>query len=141
MGVFKEKPLNNIVLRRFEKPGNNNEENLRKFCISLGLLQPGDSRDIIVDVLKIFLDARNEKKLLSFTEIKINKKGSSAPNIRRQVRRLIDAGILERIKKKYRIKEFMTLNEIIDDVIQYQIEPTITRIKEYAEKIDSEFIK
>ena len=139
MGVFKEKPLNNIILRRFEKPGNNKEENLRKFCISIGLLQPGDSRDIIVDVLKLFLRARNEKRLLSADEIKIEKRGSSAPNIRRQIRRLMDAGIVERINGKYRIKEFMSLSEIMDEIIKYQIEPTLSRIKEYAEKIDSEF--
>ena len=141
MGVFKERPLNNIILRRFEKPGNNSEENLRKFCISIGLLQPGDSRDVIVDVLKIFLNARNEKRLLSIDEIKIGKRGSSTPNIRRQVRRLIESGIVERVSGKYRIREFMNLSEIIDDIIKYQIEPTLKRIKEYAEKIDSEFTK
>ncbi len=138
MSVFKEKPLNNITLRRFEKPGENFEENLRKFCISIGLLQPGDSRDIIVDVLKELLKAKREKKLLSLDEIKIEKAGSSAPNLRRHVRRLIDAGIVERINGKYRIKEFMNLGELMEEIVKYQIEPTIKRIKEYAEKIDSQ---
>ncbi len=138
MGVFKEKPLNNIILRRFEKPSENFNENLRRFCISIGLLQPGDSRDIIVDILKIFLNAKKEKKLLSIEDIKIEKKGCSSPNLRRQVRRLVDAGIVERIEGKYRIKEFMDLKEIIDEMVKYQIEPTIERIKEYAAKIDSE---
>ncbi len=141
MGVFKEKPLNNIVLRRFEKPGNNFDENIRKFCISLGLLQPGDSRDIVVDLLKEFLMAKKERKLLSPEEIKIGKKGSSQPNIRRQIRRLIDAGIVERVNGKYRIKEFMDLKDIMEDIVRYQIEPTIKRIEEYAKKIDSELIE
>ncbi len=138
MGVFKEKPLNNIILRRFEKPSENFDENLRRFCISIGLLQPGDSRDIIVDILKVFLKAKKEKKLLSIEDIKIEKKGCSNPNLRRQIRRLVEAGIVERIEGKYRIKEFMSLKEIIDEMVKYQIEPTIERIKEYAAKIDLE---
>lgn len=111
---------------------------MRRFCISIGLLQPGDSRDIIVDILKVFLKAKKEKKLLSIEDIKIEKKGCSNPNLRRQIRRLVEAGIVERIEGKYRIKEFMSLKEIIDEMVKYQIEPTIERIKEYAAKIDLE---
>ena len=143
MVVFKEKPIFGICLRRFEKPGNNIEENLRKFCISIGLLQPGDSRDIIIDILKILLNKKKKREYTNIEEINqlINKKGKTLPNIRRQVRRLIDIGIAEKTNNGYRIKEFMNLKELIDEILEYRIKPTIERIKEYGEEIDSQFIE
>ncbi len=143
MRVFKEKPLSSITLRRFEKPGENLRENIRKFCISIGLLQPGDSRDIIVDILEILLKKRNEKEIITADEISklINKRGNTLVNIRRQLRRLIEIGIAEKINKGYRITEFLSLEEVMKKIQRYSIEPTIERIVEYARKIDSELIK
>ena len=143
MVVFKEKPIFGICLRRFEKPGNNLEENIRKFCISIGLLQPGDSRDIIVDILKILLNKKKKREYTSVEELNqlTNKKGKTLPNIRRQIRRLIEVGIVEKTSQGYRIREFMNLKELIDELLEYRIKPTIERIKEYGEKIDSQFVK
>ena len=56
-------PLAEITLRKYEKPYNlEGRELIKKVCLSLGLLQPGDSRDVIVDVLQVILDAKKEKK-------------------------------------------------------------------------------
>ena len=139
MKKFEEKPLSMVILRRFEKPSGDFEEDLRKFCISIGLLQPGDSRDIIVDILKVLLKKRKVRQLVSSEEISkmINKKGNSPVNIRRQIRRLIEIGIAERINGKYRITEFLKLEEILDRIKKFMIEPTIERINEYAKEIDS----
>ena len=143
MVVFKEKPIFGICLRKFEKPSENLKENLRKFCISIGLLQPGDSRDIIVDILEILLRNKKEKKYLSIEDInsQINKKGKTMPNIRRQMRRLIELGIAEKTSNGYRIREFMDLNDLIDELLEFKIKPTIDRIKEYGEKIELQFTK
>ena len=55
MAQFSETPLMEITLRRYEKPHNlSQRDTLKKLSLSLGLLQPGDSRDIIVDMLFSF---------------------------------------------------------------------------------------
>ena len=137
---FYDKPLFEITLRKFEKEP---EDLLRKFCMSLGLLQPGDSRDIIVDLLRLLLEAKKEHKLLSMEEITTalkEKRGASAPNLRRQLRRLMELGLVERISGKYRIKEFAEMSELIDNLVKFFVEPTIERIREYAKKLDSQFL-
>jgi len=55
--MVRDIPLAEITLRRYEKPYDSSKRELvRKICLSLGLLQPGDSRDIIVDILLVFKD-------------------------------------------------------------------------------------
>ena len=57
--ISKEMPLAEITLRRYEKPSKLSERELvRKICLSIGLLQPGDSRDVVVDVLHVLLIAK-----------------------------------------------------------------------------------
>jgi len=47
--IAKDTPLSEVTLRKYEKPVDISERDLvRKLCLSLGLLQPGDSRDVIV---------------------------------------------------------------------------------------------
>jgi hypothetical protein len=140
--VFKDKPILEITLRKFERPGlEDRNELIRKFCISIGLLQPGDSRDVIVDILKIFLDARKEKRVVSSKEVEekvrqTRTKGVAASNIRRQLLRLEKVGIVEKYNGGYRLREFMSLSEILDEIKRFVIEPTFERIKEYADRID-----
>ena len=62
--ISREIPLSEITLRRYEKPSRLSERELvRKLCLSIGLLQPGDSRDIIVDILHVLIKAKRQKKL------------------------------------------------------------------------------
>ena len=50
-------PLAEITLRKYESPENlDKREAVRKLCLSIGLLQPGDSRDIIVDIFQVLLE-------------------------------------------------------------------------------------
>ena len=140
--VFKDKPITEITLRKFERPaGENMRELVRKFCISLGLLQPGDSRDVIVDILNILINAKKERKILSSVQIEkevkaVRTKGVASSNIRRQILRLERIGILEKYDKGYRLKEFLSLTEILEGIKKFIVEPTFDRIKEYASKID-----
>ncbi len=140
--VFKDNPINEITLRKFERPSNmNKNELIRKFCISIGLLQPGDSRDVIVDILEVFLDAKNNKEFISSKEVEekvknLRKSGTTASNIRRQLLRLKRMNLIENVKNKYRLREFMSLENILKEIKRYSIEPTYERIKEYAKSID-----
>ncbi|MBU1269867.1 MAG: hypothetical protein KJ583_04270 [Nanoarchaeota archaeon] len=54
-------PLAEITLRKYESPkGKDKRELVRKLCLSLGLLQPGDSRDVVVDIMQVMLEAKKE---------------------------------------------------------------------------------
>ena len=147
--ISKEVPLAEITLRRYEKPANlNNRELVRKLCLSIGLLQPGDSRDIIVDVLHVLIRAKKEQKQLTSDEIchlvieerknlKLSMLGIASSNIRRQLRRLKDLLIVEKRLNAYRIIEHSHLVEIFEEKIEKFLLPAITsRVKEYLEKIE-----
>ena len=68
--ISKDMPLAEITLRRYEKPSNLSERELvRKLCLSIGLLQPGDSRDVVVDLLNVLIKAKKEQKNLTSNEI------------------------------------------------------------------------
>jgi len=148
---MKDIPLSEITLRKYEKPvGLEKRELVRKICLSLGLLQLGDSRDIIVDILMILVDANKEKKKLGSEEIgsgaeKLRKKysletkGLAESNIRRQLKRLRDAMLIEKSENKYYLAENCSLSEIFGNSIEKFIIPqTVERIKEYLSELDSE---
>ena len=109
--MVKDLPLGEITLRKYEKPYDSSKRELiKKVCLSLGLLQPGDSRDIIVDILLILEDARLQKLWLSSFEIRdkvellrqensLEKKGLAESNIRRQLKRLRDSMLADKQEK------------------------------------------
>lgn len=145
-------PLSEITLRKYEKPENfKPRELVRKLCLSLGLLQPGDSRDIIVDVLYIMLKASKDNKELTSADveklvIEFREKnnlpllGIASSNIRRQLLRLRDALLVEKIQNNYRITEKSKLIEIFNEKIEkYQVPSIISRIKEYIKEVDKLF--
>lgn len=148
--MVKDIPLGEITLRKYEKPYDAPKRELvRKVCLSLGLLQPGDSRDIIVDILLVLEDARKQKIMLSSFEIRdkvdvirkqnsLEAKGLAESNIRRQLKRLRDAMLVEKLENKYRMSEFSSLTEIFTTKIEKFLVPQIVeRIKEYLVKLDT----
>ncbi|MBI2542142.1 hypothetical protein HYV80_05525 [Candidatus Woesearchaeota archaeon] len=147
--ISRDIPLAEITLRRYEKPSNLNERELvRKICLSVGLLQPGDSRDVIVDVFSVLIKAKKHQGNLTSEEIcslviedrkKLNLPmlGIAASNIRRQLKRLKDSMLIEKRLNAYRITEHNSLNEIFEEKIEKILLPGISsRIKEYLKKID-----
>ena len=147
--IAKDIPLAEITLRRYEKPASLSERELvRKLCLSLGLLQPGDSRDIIVDVFSVLLKARKELKSLTSDEIchlvieerkraNLPMLGIASSNIRRQLKRLKDLLLVEKRLDAYRIIEHSSLGEIFEEKLERFLLPAITsRIREYLKKID-----
>jgi len=147
--AHRETPIAEITLRRYEKPYSApKRELLKKACLSLGLVQPGDSRDVIVDILYILLEAKKELSaeeiVKGVIELRKNENlettGTAASNIRRQMRRLRAIYLVEKLKNKYRITENMKLTEIFDDKIQGILLKTISsRVREYLEKVDESF--
>ncbi|MBU90576.1 hypothetical protein CMO94_03450 [Candidatus Woesearchaeota archaeon] len=147
--ISKEIPLSEITLRRYEKPSKLfDREIVRKLCLSVGLLQPGDSRDVIVDILHVLLKAKKQKQLLSSDEIekeviaarkkqKLALHGIASSNIRRQIKRLRDLFLVEKIKNSYRITEFEDLNVIFEEKIEkFYLKSIVDRVKEYFNSLD-----
>tara|TARA_Y100000310_G_scaffold342902_1_gene448154 strand:- start:16 stop:471 length:456 start_codon:yes stop_codon:yes gene_type:complete len=146
--ISKDFPLSEITLRRYEKPYKvTRREAIRKLCLSLGLLQPGDSRDVVVDVLQSIVDTSKSKKMITSEEVqkkvmylrkknKLNSQGVAASNIRRQIKRLKDLQLIEVIKNEYRIVEFENLEDVFEERIKNLYLPQITsRVKEYCRAI------
>ena len=147
--ISRDMPLAEITLRRYEKPVNLGErEMIRKLCLSIGLLQPGDSRDVIVEVLGVLVRAKKEQKNMTSGEIcarviderkksNLPMLGIASSNIRRQVKRLKDLLLIEKRLNAYRITEYNNLSEIFEEKIEKFLLPSInSRIKEYLKKID-----
>ncbi len=163
--IAKEEALAEITLRRYEKPksstlsesvdGNNSErkegkedrELVRKLCLSIGLLQPGDSRDVVVDVLQALLDAKKKKEHLNSEQIReaviilrknnnLEVKGVASSNIRRQLKRLKDVFIAESVNNTYRITEFEDLDILFEKKIEkYYLQNILERVREYFKAV------
>ncbi len=147
--MVKDLPLSEITLRKYERPyDSSRRELIRKVCLSLGLLQPGDSRDIIVDMLMVLEDSRTKKEWLNSFEIRdlvqskrkehsLEEKGLAESNIRRQLKRLRDAMLVDKQENKYRLSEFEPLGHIFEQKIEkFLIPQTVERIKEYLGRLD-----
>jgi hypothetical protein len=149
--ISRDTPLAEITLRRYEKPTVSDRELVRKFCLSVGLLQPGDSRDVVVDVFHVLLKARQNREELHSEEIKNNvmsmRKSAGLPmlgiassNVRRQLKRLKDLHMIETNANLYRITEFNHLSEIFEEKVEnFILASVVSRVKDYLQKIDEEF--
>jgi hypothetical protein len=150
--AVRDTPLMELTLRRYEKPQSMNERELvRKLCLSIGLLQPGDSRDVVVDVLHLLLASKKAKKELTSEEIdagvvQLRKEhglpmtGIAPSNVRRQLKRLRNLHIVQKVKTKYRINEFGLLSDIYDEKIkQFMLSNIEARVKEYFQAADARF--
>lgn len=140
--LFKDRPLYRVVLSEFEKPSADYFSNLRRFCISLGLVNPGESRIGIVYILDILLRSRKDKPggLSSYEMIRKlynNNVRIVYANILRDLRKLIAAGLVEKINGNYRIKENLDLLEILDKFVKpYIIDRILKKIEEYASAVE-----
>ncbi len=146
---MKDIPLSEITLRKYEKPANlEKRELVRKICLSLGLLQLGDSRDIIVDILMVLVEANKNKEKLVSEEIgkrveelrkkySLESKGLAESNIRRQLKRLRDYMFIDKSENTYYLSEHSSLKETFEKNIEkFVIPPIIERIKEYLNELE-----
>ncbi|MFA6023239.1 MAG: hypothetical protein WC781_04075 [Candidatus Pacearchaeota archaeon] len=145
----RDTPLSEIILRKYERPYNIDQRQLvKKICLSLGLLQPGDSRDVVVDILMVLIEEKKNKTKLNSDEIKarveelrkannLELKGVAESNIRRQLKRLRDIMIVDKQNNQYFISEFETLNNIFEQKIEkLLVQQSVERIKEYLKELE-----
>ena len=145
--VSKDTALAEIILRKYEKPTMKGRELVKRLCLSLGLLQPGDSRDIIIDVMQVMLKTKKElnseeerdKVVEQRKKLKLHLTEVASSNIRRQLLRLRAIFIVEKVKNNYRVTENDKLINILEEKIEKYLLPSIvSRVKEYlksAEKL------
>jgi len=142
-------PLAELTLRKYETPYNlGKRELVKKVCLSFGLLQPGDSRDVIVDVLLVLINARINKESLDIESIKkgviesrktasCEERGIAESNLRRQLRRLKDLMLVESSENKYKVAEFESLENLFEEKINSFLLPSIVgRVKEYLQALE-----
>jgi len=139
--VSKDIPLAEITLRKYEKPGELSKRDLiKKLCLSVGLLQPGDSRDVIVDIFhvlkeegkEISSEAVREAVTKLRRELNLPLKGIAGSNIRRQLKRLRDMYLIEKVGNDYRINENENLINLFEEKIEkFHLRSIIDRVKEY----------
>jgi len=148
--MVKDEPLSEITLRRYEKPHQTDKRELvKKICLSLGLLQPGDSRDIVVDILQVLIDAKQLKEKLTSDEIKkrveekrknenLEMKGTAESNIRRQLKKLRDLMLVDKKENLYNLSEFESLFNIFESKVEkFLISQAVERVKEYLRAIEN----
>tara|TARA_Y100000310_G_C20641706_1_gene794320 strand:- start:818 stop:1258 length:441 start_codon:yes stop_codon:yes gene_type:complete len=146
MKVSKDIPLAEITLRKYEKPYEMPKRDLvRKICLSTGLLQPGDSRDVIVDIFYVILHSDGEldsesvrQGVIEFRkENKLPMVGIAGSNVRRQLKRLRDMYFVEKIKNRYRIAEKERIAHIFEQKIEkFYLQAIISRVKEYIDALE-----
>ena len=139
--VARDTPLAELTLRKYERPITTSKRDLiKKICLSIGLLQPGDSRDIVVDIFQVLYDS---KELLDSEQIqktvilyrkkrKLELRGVAHSNIRRQLRRLRDLFLVEKVNNKYRITENEPIHHLFEEKIKkFYLNSILTRVEEY----------
>ena len=146
-----DSPLSEITLRKYEAPENlEDRELVRKLCLSLGLLQPGDSRDVVVDVLHVMLTNKGQLTSREIEDLVVQNRqkysmamlGIASSNIRRQLLRLRDLFILEKVRNNYRIRENARLQDIFEENIEkYYMNSIVGRVKDYVKRVDSHFFE
>ncbi len=143
--VSKDTPLAELTLRKYEKPYDMSRRDLiRKICLSTGLLQPGDSRDVVVDIFQTLLETKEVMSCEEIREAVVEKRkteklslvGVAPSNIRRQVKRLCDLFFVEKVRNNYRINENEELVTLFTEKIEkFYLAAIVSRVKEYLEAL------
>ncbi|MBW3011714.1 hypothetical protein KY311_00870 [Candidatus Woesearchaeota archaeon] len=146
----KDIALAELTLRKYERPFKiGGRELVSRLCLSMGLLQPGDSRDVIVDVLMALLMERKltapevEEMVIALRKKhKLPLVGIAPSNLRRQLKRLREVFLIEKTPTHYRVMENDSLTNIFDEKIDaFLLKSIKERTREYFEAADKEFSK
>ena len=144
--VAKNIPLAEITLRKYERPYEMDKRELvKKLCLSIGLLQPGDSRDVVVDVLCVVLDNKEingndvVEKVIEFRKNNnLDLRGIAGSNVRRQLKRLKDLFLIEKNGNIYRLNENEKLGTIFEEKIEkFYLKSIVSRVREYFDVLDN----
>ena len=146
--VIRDIPLAEITLRKYERPSSstNKRDLIKKLCLSIGLLHPGDSRDIVFYILHVMIETKSalNSEQIQHAVIDYRKKrklilnGIAQSNIRRQLRRMRELFLIEKINNTYRISENEELHTLFEEKIKKYYLPSITsRVEEYFKALKS----
>lgn len=145
MKISKDIPLAEITLRKYERPYEMpRRELIRKVCLSAGLLHPGDSRDVIVDIFQILLEAKEPLSCEKVRDLVVQKRqneklplnGIAPSNIRRQIRRLRELYFVQKKQNTYFINENEDISVLFTERIENFFLPSIlSRVKEYIKAL------
>lgn len=127
---MREKPITEVVLRKYEAPGNDFKVNIRRFLLSLGLVRPGDKNspvELILHTILTYGKAVSVRDLAQTT-------GISESGVRYHVLRLKNMHLIEG-HGTYQIAEG-DLGIAFKIFRKYSLEDILDRISEYAEKIN-----
>jgi hypothetical protein len=136
--ALRDIPLQEITLRKYESPsGLEKRELVRRFLLSVGLLQPGESRDIIVDLFELLQSSKgNGLDPIDILKALGDKRGASAPNIRRQLRRMKDLKLVEKRQDGYHLCE--KFSTVVDTfIIPFVVTQSLERLREYSSLLDN----
>jgi hypothetical protein len=146
----REIPLAELTLRKYEQPGTlSDRELVRKLCLSLGLLQPGDSRDVVVDVALVLLTANRPLTAREIeTAVIDSREASRAPvfgvapsNIRRQILRMRELFLIEKVASTYRVNENQRLESLFEEHLErYYLASITKRVREYLKTVDEQIL-
>ncbi len=145
----KDVPLSEITLRKYERPYQTDGRDLvSKLCLSVGLLQPGDSRDVVVDIFMVLLRDKKlsvpqiEKAVIESRKLhKLPLLGIAQSNIRRQLRRLRELYLIQKVASNYRIHENELMSNIYKEKVEHFLLKSIKdRVEEYFKCIDEKFL-
>lgn len=139
-----EQPISEVTLRKYEKisPDTDRREVYRKLCMSLGILNAGESRDIMIDLFQAIADSRKalatkdimNKVISQRKKYNLPMLGLTYPNVCRQLRRLKQLMLIESRADKYRLNQGDSLKKIFNDrIIKYSIPSIQERINEYID--------
>jgi len=145
--ISRDTPLAEITLRRYEVPQLHDRRELtKKMCLSLGLLQPGDSRDVVVDVFCVLHASKTPlnsedivaKVIAHRQKYNLPQYGIASSNVRRQLKRLRDLFLIEKVTNEYRITENEKLVHIFEERIEkYYLHSIVARVKDYLQLLDA----
>lgn len=140
------KPFDEIVLRLYSSPSNfKGRDLIKKACLSCGLLNPGDSRDVIVDVFTVLAFAKKNKEWLSsvvigdrVAEMRLSEnlplEGTAGSNIRRILKILRDYGFVLKEKARYQVNG--NLEEAFQNVLDKRVNKIIDRNKAFFKAVN-----
>ena len=146
MRVSTDAPLAEITLRKYPRPYQlSKRELVKRLCLSMGLLQPADSRDVIVDVFHSILTSNKDLSSDAIVKAVISHRkkhklplvGIAPSNIRRQIKRLRDLFLVEKVGTSYRMTEGETLHDIfVEKIEQFYVKTIMERVKEYCKSLE-----
>lgn len=145
--VSRDSPLAEMTLRKYGTPERLARRDLvKRICLSIGLLQPGDSRDVIVDIFEVIVTSNKpltskeiEERVIKQRKARnLSLQGIASSNIRRQIKRLKDIYLVESVLNTYRITENERLRDIFDEKIcKFFLESIVWRVREHFVALDA----